>query len=56
MGTVYLDLKKAFGTVNHEVLINKLSNYNFSPKVIKWINNTLLIENSVFGPDIRLHK
>lgn len=33
---VFLDLKKAFDTVNHEILIEKLSKLNFSPNVIKW--------------------
>lgn len=41
VGAVFLDLKKAFDTVNHEVLITKLSKFNFSPYVIKWIKSYL---------------
>ena len=37
VGAVYLD--QAFDTVNHEVLITKLSKLNFSPHVIKWIKS-----------------
>lgn len=38
---VFLDLKKAFDSVNHEVLIVKLSKFSFSPAVIKWIKSYL---------------
>lgn len=41
VGAVFLDLKKAFDTVNHEVLLTKLSKFNFSPNVIKWIKSNL---------------
>lgn len=30
VGAVFIDLKQAFDTVNHEVLLNKLSTFNFS--------------------------
>lgn len=41
MGAVYLDLKKAFDTVNHDILIAKLTKFNFSPNVIAWIKSYL---------------
>lgn len=41
VGAVFLDLKKAFDSVNHGVLIVKLSMFNFSPAVIKWIKSYL---------------
>ena len=41
MGAVFLDLKKAFDTVNHEVLLSKLSSFNFSTEAIKWTHSYL---------------
>uniref|UniRef100_A0A4W5Q9E1 Reverse transcriptase domain-containing protein n=1 Tax=Hucho hucho TaxID=62062 RepID=A0A4W5Q9E1_9TELE len=41
VGAVFLDLRKAFDTVNHQVLIAKLSTFNFSPSAIKWIESYL---------------
>lgn len=39
VGAVFLDLKKAFDSVNHKVLISKLSKFNFSPDAINWITS-----------------
>ena len=41
VGAVFLDLRKAFDTVNHEVLLHKLRNYNLSINVQNWINSYL---------------
>ena len=41
VGAVFLDLKKAFDTVNHNVLLSKLTLFNFSTDAIKWINSYL---------------
>lgn len=36
VGAVFIDLKQAFDTVNHEVLLNKLSTFNFSDQATGW--------------------
>ena len=41
VGAVFLDLKKAFDTINHDILISKLSNYNFSDITLKWFKSYL---------------
>lgn len=41
VGAIYLDFKKAFDTVRHDILINKLSKYNFSPTAIQWLKSYL---------------
>ena len=38
----FLDLKKAFDVVNHQILLNKLkSQYNFDENAVKWFGNYL---------------
>uniref|UniRef100_A0A8C7CP59 Reverse transcriptase domain-containing protein n=1 Tax=Oncorhynchus kisutch TaxID=8019 RepID=A0A8C7CP59_ONCKI len=41
VGAVFLDLRKAFDTVNHEILITKLSKFNFSPDALRWMKSYL---------------
>lgn len=41
VGAVFLDLKKAFATVNHKILLTKLRKCNFSADAIKWIESYL---------------
>lgn len=41
VGAVFLDLQKAFDTVNHKVLIAKLSTFNFSHNALKWTKSYL---------------
>uniref|UniRef100_A0A8C1L0A4 Reverse transcriptase domain-containing protein n=1 Tax=Cyprinus carpio TaxID=7962 RepID=A0A8C1L0A4_CYPCA len=41
VGAVFIDLKQAFDTVNHEVLLNKLSTFYFSKQAIAWFTSYL---------------
>jgi hypothetical protein len=38
---VFLDMKKAFDTVNHQILLEKLEYYGIQGTVLKWFNNFL---------------
>ena len=40
-GVLFLDLKKAFDTVNHDILLQKLCKYGMSPNVVDWFRNYL---------------
>ena len=41
VGAIFLDLKKVFDTVDHDVLLSKLSYFNFSGDAIKWMKSYL---------------
>lgn len=41
VGAVFLDLRKAFDTVNHPVLLSKLASFQLSPSVLDWIESYL---------------
>ena len=41
VGAVFLELKKAFDTVNHQTLLEKLSYFNFSAESTKWMKSYL---------------
>ena len=40
-GVLFLDLRKAFDTVDHKVLVSKLKSYGFKSSSAKWINSYL---------------
>ena len=35
-GMILIDLQKAFDTIDHEILLNKMKHFGFSQQVIKW--------------------
>ncbi len=41
VGAIFLSLKKAFDTVDHQILICKLANFNLSPNVLNWMQSYL---------------
>ena len=40
-GVVFLDLKKAFDTIDHNILLKKLSKYSLSVNVVEWFKSYL---------------
>ena len=49
-GMILIDLQKAFDTIDHEILINKMKCMGFSREVTKWFENYL--SNRVFTVNI----
>ncbi len=41
MGVLFLDLKKAFNTVDHRILVSRLSNMGLSPNSLGWVESYL---------------
>lgn len=61
VGAVFLDLRKAFDTVNHKVLLAKLSSFNFSPLALSWFESYLtgrcqhVVVNNQLSPALELY-
>ena len=41
VAAVFLDLKRAFDTINHDLLIAKLTHFNFSNSALCWMKSYL---------------
>ena len=40
-GMILIDLQKAFDTIDHNILLNKMKFMGFSPETIKWFRSYL---------------
>ena len=45
LDTIYLDFKKAFDLINNKILLLKLSKYNLSSSIIRWLGDYLFERN-----------
>ena len=54
VGGVFLDVAKAFDTINHNILLRKLEYYGFRGKTLMWFES--YIKNREYFVDIRKHK
>ena len=48
VGVVMIDLKKAFDTVDHAILLHKLKMYGFNDRAVKWFENYLCNQRQQF--------
>jgi hypothetical protein len=46
-GSVFIDLCKAFDTIDQSVLLNKLTKYGINDVELEWFNNYLLRRSQV---------
>ena len=47
VGTIFIDLKKAFDMVDHNILIEKLRLYHFDKLSISWFSSYLANRNQI---------
>ena len=48
---IFFDLKKAFDSIPHVGLLNKLANLNLNPYLYQWIENYLCQRTQAVGVD-----
>ena len=54
IGTIFVDFRKAFDVVNHEILIKKLHTYKISPNAVRWFQSYLNLRQQAIVQDKRL--
>ena len=54
IGTIFVDFRKAFDVVNHEILIKKLHTYKISPNAVRWFQLYLNLRQQAIVQDKRL--
>ena len=54
IGALYLDFRKAFDLVDHEILLSKLSLYKFKPQTLQWFKSYLDCRQQAIQSDNRL--
>ena len=54
IGTIFVDFRKAFDVVNHEILIKKLHTYKISPNAVPWFQSYLNLRQQAIVQDKRL--
>ena len=53
---LYTDVSKAFDSVNHELIIQKLKNYKVNAKIVSWLNSYLCNRKQLVKIDHKLSK
>lgn len=54
IGELYLDFRKAFDLVDHEILLSKLSLYKFKSQTLRWFKSYLDCRQQAIQSDNRL--